>query len=323
MSGQATAPEIESQVPDAVHPPLPVYLSELSNINDYTLFANNGWDGNWYVGFNVCWIEEIPAPPKGNYRAAYIGTKLGRAKTRPVAGKPIWEKETIPGEIYLSLSSTPAWKPSQRYFVTDAADIPQEGDPENALENAGESRWFWVQVPLDAVNLDGPNYLALWSPTEYFVSVASSPLLAGGWGSQKVNSWLNNDVRGYAPMMPETSCKTAISVFEPAIAMKLIPEGTEQQISVAITELKDGRDKTSNKTVVAGVTGQEIEKAWLEVSPDGKSWKKHGKYGYSAPFMFTLKADALPDGKYSLRCAAADIWGTIGYSDKIEIQVSR
>ena len=66
--------------------PLPVYLSALSNLNDYSLFANGGWDGNWYAGFNVCWMEQLPKPVQGNYVRAFIGAKLGRMKTRPIPG---------------------------------------------------------------------------------------------------------------------------------------------------------------------------------------------------------------------------------------------
>lgn len=302
---------------------LPVYIAELSNINDYTLFANGGWNGNWYVGFNVCWIEELPTPPKGDYVRAYVGARLGRAKTRPVSGKPVWEKEAIPGEIYMSLASTPSWKATEKYLLTDAGNIPVEGDEENALENAGESRWFWTEVPLEAVNFNGPNYLALWSPTEYFVSIASSPVIAGGWGGQKVNSWLNNDVKGYAPMNPATALKTPLSVFEPAIAMKLVPRSNDQEVRVTVESITEGRVKTANKTFIASVAGQEIEKAWLEVSTNGGPWHKQGRYVYSAPYMFTLKADALPDGKTAVRCTASDIWGNTGYSKPVELQISR
>jgi hypothetical protein len=318
---QNAAPQAPMSQAEA--PRLPVYIAELSNVNDYRLFANGGWDGNWYAGFNVCWIEELPPPPAGKYRRAFIGAKLGRAKTRPVSGKPVWEKEAIPGEIFLSLASTPSWEATQKYFLTDAGDIPVEGDPENALENAGESRWFWAEVPLDAVNLTGKNYLALWSPTEYFVSIASSPVIAGGWGGQKINSWLNNDVKGYAPLNPATSLKTPISVFEPAIAMKLIPEERGQEIIVTVVDVKGGRDKTGNKTFIASVEGQEIEKAWLEISVNGGSWKKQGRYVYTAPYMFTLKADVLSGGKTAVRCAATDIWGDTGYSRSVELQVTR
>jgi len=125
--------------------PLPVYLAELSNLNDYLLFANGGWDGNWYAGFNVCWMKELPIPAAGDYIRAFVGAKLGRMKTRPIAGKPVWEREPIPGSLYISVNSTPSWKQSNSYFLVDARDIPLEGDAENALEGVGESRWFWLK----------------------------------------------------------------------------------------------------------------------------------------------------------------------------------
>ena len=303
--------------------PFPVYIAELSNINDYTLFANAGWDGNWYAGFNVCWMEEIPRPPAGSYVRAFIGAKLGRMKTRPAAGRPVWEKEPIPGTLYMSINSTPSWKQANSYFLADSRDIPLEGDSENALEGVGESRWFWTEVPVNAVNLEGPTYLALWSPTEYFVSTASSPILAGGWGSNKVNSWLNNDVKGYPPLNPASALKTAITAFEPAIALKLVPAGTQQDITVRILQVVGGRTGTSNKTFITSVGGEEIEKAWLEVNYSSDSWKKHGRYVYNAPFSFTLNPVQLPEGKIKVRAVAVDIWGNTGSSEPVEIEVAK
>ncbi|MBN1621130.1 MAG: hypothetical protein JW871_00890 [Endomicrobiales bacterium] len=304
--------------------PLPVYLSELSNINDYCIFANGGWDGSWYVGYNVCWIEKLPPAPKGKYRKAFIGTKLGRMKTIKPSGKPAWEREPIPGEIYMSLSSSPSWKASQNYFLTDTEDIPIEPDTANALEGAGESRWFWTEVPLEEVDFKNPNYLAVWSPTAYFVSTASSPVLAGGWGSKNLNSWLNNEIKGAPPappIDPKESLKTGITVFEPAIAMKLIPADTEQHIEVSIDDILDGRTKTSNKTFVVSVVGDSIEKVWLEVYIDDL-WQKHNCFVYTPPYFFTLKAADLPKGRVVVRAVANDIWGNIGISESITIRVS-
>lgn len=314
--------EVSAQ-PGTAFLPAPVYLSELSNLNDYSLFATNGWDGNWYAGFNVCWMEELPRAPQGEYSRAYVGVKLGRMKTRSVAGKPSWEKEPIPGSIYAALSSTSAWKNTQCYFLADSRDIPLEGDTENALEGIGEARWFWTEVPLSEVNFEGPNYVAVYSPTEYFVSTASSPILAGGWGSQKVNSWMNNDVRGYPPLKPETALKTAITVFEPAIAMKLVPADAAQKIVVTIDAVADGRARTANKTFAASVHGEEIERAWLEVQGADGAWRKHGRFVWDPPYQFTLAVDALPEGKTKVRCAARDVWGNTGVSAPAEVSVSR
>ena len=48
----------------------PVFVAQVPNPNDYVLFANGGWDGNWYVGYNNGWIKKLPAIPKGNYAHA-------------------------------------------------------------------------------------------------------------------------------------------------------------------------------------------------------------------------------------------------------------
>jgi hypothetical protein len=269
-------------------------------------------------------MEELPPAPISVYRKAYIGVKLGRAKTQMVAGKPQWEKEPIPGSIYVALSSTPAWKGAEKYFLADSRELPVEADPENAQTGVGEARWFWAEVPLTAVSTSAPNYVAVFSPSEYFVSTASSPIIAAGWGSQKVNTWMNTDVRGYAPMRASDALKTPITVFEPAIAMKLIPAlGTEKTIKVLIDHIADGRAKTADKVFVADIAGDGIERAWLEISADGKHWEKQGRALYSAPYMLTLKAANLPDGKVLVRIAAADIWENTGYSAPAEILISR
>jgi hypothetical protein len=328
---QPAAPSIASQEPavsttsitNIYSNPLPLYLSELSNLNDYQIFANGGWDGNWYVGSNVCWIEELPQAPQGDYIRAYVGAKLGRMKTQTVKGRPIWEKEPIPGSVYIAVASTPSWKSNQNLLLTDTRDIPLESDLENALEGVGESRWFWAEVPLTQINFDGPNYVALWSPNDYFTSIASSPVLAGGWGGQKVNSWLNNDVRGYPPMNAATALKTPLTVFEPAIALKLVRRGSDQIIGVNITEVRDGREKTANKTFIVSITGNEIEKAWLEISQDNRTWRRTGRCIYSAPYFFTLKPDVLPTGNIAVRCAAQDVQGNIGYSTPASVAIDR
>jgi hypothetical protein len=302
--------------------PLPVYLTELPNLNDYDIFANGGWDGSWYVGYNVCWIEQVSSAPAQNFRKAFIGAKIGREKTQSVPGKPVWQKEPVPGSVYIGVSSTPSWSSDQSYFLVDTADIPLDADPENAVDGVGESRWFWREVPLSAVSSESPNYLALWSPTPYFVSTASSPVLCGGWGSKKVNSWLNNDIHGYPPINPVSSLKTPITVFEPAIGIKLIPKGTEQTISVNIEKIAEGRAGTSNKTMFVSVVGDHIERAWIEVFKDNK-WVKYSRYVYAPPFIFTIKPETLPTGAVKIRAVAADEWENTGSSGAAELMVTK
>ncbi len=45
---------------------MPLFIADLPNPNNFSLFANGGWDGSWYVGFNTCWMQKL-AVPKGNY----------------------------------------------------------------------------------------------------------------------------------------------------------------------------------------------------------------------------------------------------------------
>ena len=49
----------------AATPDYPVFVAQTPNPNDYSLFANAGWDGNWYVGYNNGWIKKLPPIPQG------------------------------------------------------------------------------------------------------------------------------------------------------------------------------------------------------------------------------------------------------------------
>jgi hypothetical protein len=124
-------------------------------------------------------------------------------------------------------------------------------------------------------------------------------------------------------MNPATALKTPITVFEPALALKLVPQGTEQDIQVRITAVKNGRERTANKTLIAAVAGDQIEKAWLEVSADGAAWKRLGRPVYGPPYMFTVRPETLPAGRVSVRCAAADAWGNAGHSEAVMMEVGR
>ena len=116
----------------------PLFIADLANPNDFSLFANGGWDGNWYVGYNNCWVQKL-AVPEGGYRRAFIGARLGRMKNYPPPGKAPWEKKADDGEIYMAISSTASWTRAQSFFLVGTGDIPLEPDLENAVEEAGES----------------------------------------------------------------------------------------------------------------------------------------------------------------------------------------
>src|SRR3989338_5805148 len=74
----------------------PVFVADLPNPNDFGLFANGGWDGNWYIGYNTCWVQMLTVP-EGKYQRAFIGAKLGRMKNYQPQGKPSWEKKAYDG----------------------------------------------------------------------------------------------------------------------------------------------------------------------------------------------------------------------------------
>ena len=184
----------------------PVIIAEVENLNDFALFATSGWDGNWYVGYNHAWITKLPEAPEGNYAKAYLGAKLGRAKNvirrqlerarnhlerlknlpkekREASAKQLKyesfkeiskkikeleKKLSSPhsGKIYIGINSSPQWDKKHSFFLVSEKDIPLEGDPEEALEEVGEARWFWVEVPMSLVSFDKENYVAIWSPDE-------------------------------------------------------------------------------------------------------------------------------------------------------------
>lgn len=293
-------------------PDYPVYVLKVPNPNDYTLFANGGWDGNWYVGYDVCWVKKLPPVPPGSYARAFIGAKLGRMKP------------SLRGDIWMAISSTPAWTQSQEARLSGAGDIPSEGDASNAIANVGESQWFWAEIPLERVNRKGDNYLALWSPAPDFVSISSSPVLAAAWGGREVDTWLDRSVKGTPPIDPQKALSSGVSYFQPAMALKLIPEGLPPHpVSVRIISWQNGSADHPNPILMASVGGDSIERAWVEYSSDLKTWAKIGRPLWKAPYIFSVDSTAFPPGRLHLRVAAANIWEETGASAPFRIEVSK
>ena len=298
-------------------PPSPIFLADLPNPNDFTLFANGGWDGNWTVGYNACWIQRISVP-EGDYARAYVGARLGRMKNFRPEGKAPWEKKAYPGVIYMAAASTSDWSRAESVPLASTEDIPYEPDAASAVSGTGESRWFWAEVPLKALRPGQDHYLALWSPTPVIDPADHSPVLAAGWGTREVNSWVWRDGKGTYPKKPETA--TSLTVFEPAIALKLVPafSGTEEGPKVKITGIREGKPKGKKPApmiVWSEVEGRSVEKAWVEVSADGKKWSRAGTQAWSAPYVFTLEIEQIPPGgKAQARVRAMDGRGNAGAS---------
>ncbi len=314
---------VYAQTPDYL-----VFVAQTPNPNDYSLFANAGWDGNWYVGYNNGWIKKLPPIPKGQYVRAYIGAKLGRMKTLPPVGRPP-EFNPIPGEIWIALSSTPSWKANERVLLTTTEDIPLDGSPEYATENVGESQWFWVEVPLGLVNFSGDNYVALWSPTPQLLSISSSPVLAAAWGNKDVNTWLGKDIKGTPPTDPKTALGSGLSYFQPAIALELIPDGNSHPMQVRVISWQNGSVDHAKPVIAVSVGGESIERVWVERSENIKRgdvvrghWLQVGRSLWKAPYIFSLDKGKLPHGKVFLRIGAENVWQEKAYGDPFEIDVS-
>ncbi len=306
------------------------FLADLPNPHDFSLFANGGWDGNWYVGYNTCWMQKIQVPENAGIARVFVGAKLGRMKGAAIPGRPPWEKVPLPGEIYVAVSSSPTWTRKQGVLLTKTEDIPLDPDFENAVENTGEARWFWREIPLNQIRFGGDNYIALWSPTPYFTSVASAPILAAGWGDKEANSWLANDVKGGPPSNPEKALATPLTVFEPAIALKLIPKTPEAGTPVSPPKVKIARvlrGKARGKypapaVLQCSVQGESIERAWVEISTDAATWRRLGRATYSAPFALSIRMEEVPlgrQGKTWARAAAADAFENVGASEPINL----
>jgi hypothetical protein len=312
----------------AAAPDAPAFVAQIPNPNDYSLFANAGWDGNWYVGYNNGWVKKLPPLPPGHYAHAYIGAKLGRMKTLPPVGRPP-EFKPIPGEIWVSLAATSTWATSQRWKLTTTEDIPLDGSPEYAMENVGESEWFWTEIPIEALNFPGDNFMALWSTTPELVSVSSAPVLAAAWGGKDLNSWIIKNIKGEPPSNPAVSVASGISYFQPAMAIKLVPEGNPHPMHVRILDWQNGKPDHLKPVVTGSVEGESVERVWVEYKASVRTgdvvrpqWTQVGRSLWKPPYAFSLDQGRLPQGKILLRLSATNIWEENAHSDPFEIEVS-
>jgi len=285
---------------------IPLFVSELASPDDYQYFATSGWTGNWYVGYDHGWVQELPpVPERDNYKLAFLGAKLGRSKPGKDAA------------IKIGISQDKKWGKKNSFDLACARDIPLEGDSAVPLMGVGEARWFWVEIPLSAVSKKESNYVALWVCEPGFVSVSTCPILASGSreniqesspyhigpppGIQ--NTWLVENYHGN----PSTGTWRPISFYEPAIAIKLIPEN-KHSVNVTIVDVNPD-------FIHAQVEGTDIICAWLEINKIGSDgWERQGRYLWNPPYIFDTNKISIERGKYRVRVGALDWWHNIGYS---------
>ena len=314
----ALTPAAGQDVAVSTSPVMPTYLTLAPSVNDFTRFADGGPDGNWYVGFNNAWIVKLPAAPAGDFTKAYIGARLGRAKTRPNPNKP-WIHELINGRIYMGLSPTPSFSAEQSFFLADTRDLPMEGDPQAFVDGVGAAQWFWTEVPLSLVSSSRPNYLIIWSPSQELVQASSAPILAAaadedGGAEHETLAWNNHSILGVPPRTPNGALETPLANMSPALAIKLIP-AADSEVTVGDLSMQ----RLARRTLVQfSVACTDLDAAWVEVSRDQLDWARISRYRRQQPFIIAVPNSELPSGVY-VRAAARDSLGKVGYSDPLVV----
>ena len=299
---------------------VPTFVTLAPTMHDYTRFADGGADENWYVGFNKAWIVKLPPAPAGEFQRAFIGAKIGRAKTRPNPEKP-WIREIIPGKVYMGISQTAAWNSEQGFFLAETADIPADSDPQARVDGVGAAEWFWAEVPISMVSFTAPNYLIVWSPSNYFTRASSSPILAATEvddpSSREPRAWSNRSLLGVPPRSSATSLETPINNILPALAIKLVPPAPDEP-AVSVNDLTLAR---SGKRVLVrfSAAGEDVTDTWVEVSRDRLDWERISKVQRRPPYVFALPPEKTPAPGIYVRGVARDISGAVGYSEPVMI----
>ncbi|HBA61272.1 MAG TPA: hypothetical protein DCZ92_10745 [Elusimicrobia bacterium] len=310
-----TAKPAEGDKPTAfaAKSPVPSYIAAESNLGKYYLYADGGFNADWYVGYNNCWVIKLPPVAAGAYAKAFIGAKLGRAK---IMSWPMsWDPAPIPGKIYLAINNAPSFNSDHTYFLVDAADLPREPLPNDYLDGVDSARWLWTEIPLSRISSEKPNYMALWSSSRYFVSSSSAPIIAAAKSdSTEDDVWLSRSIRGNPPS-GDSAFEIPISGIKPAIAIKLVP-ANEYKVFIKGFSAEVGPDDIM---VSFAAIGEDIRAAWLEVSYDKFDWQRVTRYLFKAPYFWSFGRDEISKEMFYLRAAAVDNLENTGYSKEIVI----
>lgn len=307
----------------------PLYLSLKNSPHDFELFANGGFDGNWYVGYNSMWIVELTLPKEPIFQRAFIGAKLGRMKTK-TEEEPQGSRIVIPCEIHMSISSTPAWKASDSYFLTGCEDLPIEGVQDQPLSHIGEARWYWREIPLALLKFGEKNYLGIWSSTPELFHAGRSPIIAASRIEGGIPAWLNRGIQGAPPPESEGSLEIPLTNYAPAIAIKLVPEASSDSVHAELISFKEAGDTFFWEIQVRATN---IERVRSEISLDGDSWVAFGRSYFDPPFLITIERSRvenevrklLPKKKKVdqafLRVTAWDEWGDSSSTQSVAIYI--
>lgn len=293
--------------------PVPSYVAAERNLSKYYLYADGGFNADWYVGYNNCWVVKLPPAASGAYEKAFIGAKLGRAKIMSWPGS--WDPRPIPGKVYMALNGEPTFNSDHMYFLAEASDLPREPLPDDYLDGVDSSRWLWTEVPLSKISADKPNYLALWSSSRFFTSSSSSPIVAAAkLDDGEENVWLSRSIKGNPPS-GDSVFDIPISGLKPAIAIKLVPKNEYKVL------IKGFSAEVGPEGVLASFAaiGEDIRAAWLEVSYDKFDWQRVTRYMFRAPYFWNFGRTEISRDMFYLRAAAVDNLENVGYSKEITV----
>lgn len=294
----------------------PLFVSLSEDLTAFDRFADGGSDSNWYIGFNNAWIIKLPPIPEGDYTRAFIGAKIGRAKTQPQKKRP-WERKIIPGKVYMAISQKPAFSSEQSLFLAETSDIPREPHPKLHMKGTGRSRWFWAEIPVNLASKTFPNYLIIWSPTRNFRDALHSPILAAAAAPKGIRegggtAWNNRSLLGVPPRRESGTLETPISL-RPALAIKLTP-APGGGVAVSDFVLTPRRDKMLFRF---STEGKNIELAWIEMSQDELEWRRVSPYRRTPPYFFSLNRSLVPPRGAYFRGRARDILAVEGHGKNI------
>ncbi|MCS7184612.1 MAG: hypothetical protein NZ870_01625, partial [bacterium] len=173
-----------------------VYYFSSQPLNDYNLFANSGWDGNWYVGYNRAWVIKIPVEKiRYEYDEAFIGVKLGRMKGRFIEKMPY--KRQYEADVYVKIIDSEL-KNEKLYKLCSTLDIPIDADFEYAIEESLDSKWFFTKIDKDFLK-NKHIYTVIFIKDEKFIDISSCPIIAGA--GEKVRdsgfeAWIVESAKG-------------------------------------------------------------------------------------------------------------------------------
>ena len=293
--------------------PTPAYIAAENNLSKFFLYADGGFHADWYVGYNNCWIVSFPGIDTSKYEKAYIGAKLGRAKTKSWPNS--WDNAPIPGKIHMAINNTYTFSSEHSYTLVDAVDLPLEPLPNDYLEGVDSAQWFWTVIPISKISKSRENYLALWSSGKDFLSSDKSPIVAAAMSDDGMeNVWLSRSIKG-APPKGEASLEIPISGLKPAMAIKLVPKNDYKVLIKGFYALVGEDHIVTFFTAV----GEDIRAAWLEISYDKYDWQRVGRYFFRSPYFRSFARDEISKEMFYIRAAAVDSLENIGYSKEVKI----